>query len=171
MDISMHDEMFAIMKEEFEGLGMECALTPSEGEPQLGDTLRVLIAVTEQASPAILDLMLIQLWDGAYILQLYWTLTLSIGDGRAELEKALPVINFFCPIGSFGVFGEGELYHKYGLVIREDAEDGAALAKDALNAVAAIYTVLDNYGAAAISIADGSLTLQQAQDEGILPVL
>lgn len=169
MDITLQKQLFGLLEEQISAVGLETAPIPGSGGPQVGDGLRVLMGVTEQAVAALLELMVVRLSDDAHILQMYTTLPAPAG-GIDNLREALPGANFYCPLGSFGIFDRTQLYHKHALVLREEG-DADELCQDAMNTLLALYNVLDDYGGLLLAIANGRMTLQQAQQAGLLPAM
>ncbi len=166
MNSTVQNEIFAHLYGEFHKLNLNVSRISGASGNQLGDTMRVLIAVTQAAKPAVMDLTVANLSEEQSILQIYITLADAV-RAPAELDKALRAVNFFCPVGSFGMY-EQQLYHKYALVLDENLTP-ELMAFDAINAIAAVYTVLDYYGTVVSAIASGSKTLAQAFEAGILP--
>lgn len=169
MDATLQKQLFDLLEEELTAAGLKTAAEAGSGAPQIGDGMQVLLAVTERAVPALMELMVVHLPDGADLLQMYTTL--SVPDGGADrVREALPGANFYCPVGSFGLFHDDQLYHKHTLVLGED-QGAEALCQDAMNTLMALYNVLDDYGGRLLALAEGRITLEQAQGAGLLPKL
>lgn len=164
---STQKEMFDLLRNNIHETGMDTADVQGAGGPQIGDTLRVLLPLTDEAHPVCLDMMVASLGDGADIVQFYTTLTFEASENRDELEKAIRSFNFFCPLGSFGIFREEQLYHKYCMLLHEDA-DPDKLCADTLDALSVLYQVLDNYYPIAMRFAQGKTTFAQAIEQGEL---
>ena len=167
MHIAMQQELFELVEKEIRETGMDTASLPGTGGSQVGNTLRVLLPLTDEAHPAILDIMAATLNEGTDIIQFYATLTLEVGSGREELEKALPGLNFFCPVGSFGIFRRAQLYYKYSMLLRE-SQSAEQLCADVLDTLAAFYQVLDERYPLAMRLARGEVTFAQAIQGGEL---
>ncbi|MBR6738881.1 MAG: hypothetical protein IKL99_04345, partial [Oscillospiraceae bacterium] len=101
MDLSTQKELFTMIKNELDATGMDTVYVQSTGGVQVGDSLRVLLPMDDNGSPALMDFTAAVLGNDADILQYYTTLTLELGAGKAELEQAMSSLNFYCPIGSF----------------------------------------------------------------------
>ena len=149
-------------------LGLEHYLLEGAGGIQTGDTLRTLVPVTERGEAVIMELSLARFNEELDFLQFYTTLIMRIGEGRDELLRATFPINFYCPVGAFGVFEkEGQYYHKYGLVLDPEA-DMDLLEADAMTAFQALYDVLSEYFPVVSRMSEGELTYEQAVRERLL---
>ncbi|MDD3920642.1 MAG: hypothetical protein PHO41_05705 [Eubacteriales bacterium] len=161
MEAAMQQELFDLLKQEIKEMGMDTTDVEGAGGPQAGDTLRVLLPITDESIPVILDIMAINVGEDADIVQFYTTLSMELGSGREELIKAIPAFNFFCPIGTFGIFQQEQLYHKYGFLLRAGAT-AEELCTELLDVLAALYNVLDAHYPIAMRLADGEQTCEQA---------
>lgn len=170
MDLSLQNELFSLIKKDLGGTGMDTVYVPGVGGIQLGDTLRAVLPMNDEGAPALLDLMVANLGEDTYILQYYTTLTFELGAGKAELLKALPALNFYCPIGSFGIYGDHQLYHKYSIILDNDisAQELHAISMDAL---AVLYDILDGHYPLLMALANGEQTYDGAVASGELTAL
>lgn len=155
------------MERELKDTGLETAVLTGAGGAQVGDTLRVLLPMTDEGRPALMDFMAATIGEGADVLQYYTTLTMELPDkGREELIKAVPVFNFYCPLGSFGIFNGHQLYHKYSLLLKEEGAE--AIAADVLDCMTLLYDMLDEYYPLLMELAEGNVTLDETVEKGLL---
>ncbi len=166
MERQKYEELFDSLKGTLEGIGLETYMLPGIGGIQIGDTLRTLVPVTDQGDAVMMELSLAHLSDELCFMQFYTTLIMEVGAGYDQLKLAVEGINFYCPIGAFGIF-ETQLYHKYGLLMNQD-EDAEQLAADSMTALQVIYDILETYFPVATSISEGELTVEQAMEQGLL---
>lgn len=92
------------------------------GEPQIGDTLRVLLPVSD--SEAVLtDFMVFSFEADNDLLQLYTTVLVEIGEKYDALVKRLVQWNDVCPFGHFGIVErDRQLYHRYTMPVPVDSK-------------------------------------------------
>lgn len=146
MDLSKQQAIFSILKKELERQGLEPVLIPGPGKPQIGESLSLLLSVTEEGYPALLELMLVQLTGEMLLLQFYTTLLTALTpDTQTLLTEKLVELNFACPLGHFGLFPqEGQLYYKYTAVLNAALEP-SALAQVSMECMGSVYEMLDHY--------------------------
>ncbi len=174
MDIrEFQRELFKALNARFVELGFdaEAISDAEEGGPQIGDTLLFLLPITESDDRALADLRLVAIGESRYYVQIFMTLFTGLEKGYGELAQALPALNYYAGLGSYGTLeAKREFYLKYCFIVRElDLIDGAkgfaAALLDALDIVreqsAAVYPV-------AAALASGALTYAEALQKGIL---
>ncbi len=125
-------------------LGMDTTVMEGIGSPQIGDTLRILMPVTQEGHPVIAEFMVMEMAEDYDLLMIYTTVLSSLGGKKNELPEKLIEWNMNCPMGHYGIYEEeGQLYHKYSLPFLVDT-DPAVLADHALDLLTLIYEVLSN---------------------------
>ena len=101
-------------------IGLETATLKGE-EPQLGDTLRILLPVTDNKDFVLTEIMIGPYDDNALLIQIYTTMLAKIGPGYEALKEMLLDWNLTCPLGSFGIYRkELQFYHKYNYLMPTD---------------------------------------------------
>ena len=92
-------------------------------EPQLGDTLRALLPVTEAGDMVLTEVMMCPFTEDALLLQIYTTMIAEIGPGYEALKEMLLEWNLTASLGAFGIYRQNrQLYHKYNYIIPTDAD-------------------------------------------------
>ena len=112
-------------------------------EPQIGDTLRTLLPVTDTGDMILMEVMLGPYTEDALLLQIYSTMIVEIGPGYEALKEMLLDWNMTAPLGAFGIYRQGrQLYHKYNYIIPTDgdAEEMAAEVFYLLNLVLGVIS-------------------------------
>ena len=114
MDINiLFSELEKLLKEE----GLETYLMPGT-EPQIGETLRAMVPVTESGKAVLLEVMAVPFTEDAHLLQVYSTLIPEIGSAYEALKDALLDWNLTCPLGAYGIYKPlMQLYHKYNYLM------------------------------------------------------
>ena len=114
MDINIFfSELEKLLKQE----GLETYLMPGT-EPQIGDTLRAMVPVTESGEAVLLEVMAVPLTDDAHLLQIYSTVIPEIGSAYEALKDALLDWNLTCLLGAYGIYKPlMQLYHKYNYLM------------------------------------------------------
>ena len=111
-------------------------------EPQIGDTLRAMVPVTESGEAVLLEVMAVPLTDDAHLLQIYSTVIPEIGSAYEALKDALLDWNLTCTLGAFGIYRkERQLYHKYNYILPTD-EDPEEAAREVLYLISLIRNVI-----------------------------
>ena len=142
MDLKAAHQFFNLLDEKIQALGVETTYVEGIRSPQLGDTLRFLLPVTEEGDPVIMEVMVTELTDDADLLHIYSTLITALGEKAAELPQKLSEWNLLCPLGAYGIYEEeGQLFHKYTLPFPREAE-ADLLADDAMFLIELIHSVL-----------------------------
>lgn len=155
MDLSDQKTFFQMLGDKLDGLGLQTAPAAGSGQPQVGDTLRILVPVTEDGDVVLMELMVASLNEETDLLQFYTTLIMELGPGYEALSKALMQWNFLCPLGSFGIFEqEKQLYHKYGIPVSPKGDAGE-LAEQTLSILALLYDVISKQFPAAVRLSEG----------------
>lgn len=143
MDLAKQKQFFQILEQKLNGMGMQTAEAAGAGAPQIGDTLRVLVPITDEGEAVLLELMVAAIDEETDLLQFYTTMVMELAADRGQLARTLMQWNFLCPLGSFGVFEEGnQLYHKYGILLTGE-EELDRLAEHVIQILSVLYEVLE----------------------------
>lgn len=143
MDLAKQKQFFQILEQKLNGMGMQTAAAAGAGVPQIGDTLRVLVPITDEGEAVLLELMVAAIDEETDLLQFYTTMVMELAADRGQLARTLMQWNFLCPLGSFGVFEEGnQLYHKYGILLTGE-EELDRLAEHVIEILSVLYEVLE----------------------------
>lgn len=143
MDLAKQKQFFQILEQKLNGMGMQTAAAAGAGAPQIGDTLRVLVPITDEGEAVLLELMAAAIDEETDLLQFYTTMVMELAADRGQLARTLMQWNFLCPLGSFGVFEEGnQLYHKYGILLT-GGEELDRLAEHVIEILSVLYEVLE----------------------------
>ena len=143
MDLAKQKQFFQILEQKLNGMGMQTAAAAGAGAPQIGDTLRVLVPITDEGDAVLLELMAAAIDEETDLLQFYTTMVMELAADRGQLARTLMQWNFLCPLGSFGVFEEGnQLYHKYGIVL-DGTEELDELAERVILILSVLYEVIE----------------------------
>ena len=143
MDLAKQKQFFQILEQKLNGMGMQTAASAGAGAPQIGDTLRVLVPITDEGEAVLLELIAVAIAEGTVLLQFYTTMVMELAADRGQLARTLMQWNFLCPLGSFGVFEEGnQLYHKYGILLTGE-EELDRLAEHVIEILSVLYEVLE----------------------------
>ena len=143
MDLVRQKELFQILEQKLNGMGMQTAAAAGAGAPQVGDTMRVLVPITDEGEAVLLELMAAAIDEETDLLQFYTTMVMELAADRGQLARTLMQWNFLCPLGSFGVFEEGnQLYHKYGILLTGE-EELDRLAEHVIQILSVLYEVLE----------------------------
>lgn len=123
------------LNEILQNADVETAVVPGQ-DPQIGDTLKALLPVTEKNDKVLLEIMVAPFSDELFIVQLFTTILVEIGPGYENLKDAILDWNLVCPLGAFGMSRElHQLYHKYVVPFPTDT--------DALDLAAHVAVLLD----------------------------
>lgn len=143
MDLVRQKELFQILEQKLNGMGMQTAAAAGAGAPQVGDTMRVLVPITDEGDAVLLELMAASIDEETDLLQFYTTMVMELAADRGQLARTLMQWNFLCPLGSFGVFEEGnQLYHKYGILLTGE-EELDRLAEHVIQILSVLYEVIE----------------------------
>ena len=143
MDLAKQKQFFQILEQKLNGMGMQTAAAAGAGAPQIGGTLRVLVPITDEGEAVLLELMAAAIDEETDLLQFYTTMVMELAADRGQLARTLMQWNFLCPLGSFGVFEEGnQLYHKYGIVLN-GTEELDELAERVILILSVLYEVIE----------------------------
>ena len=141
MDLKGLHKFYEALGSALEEMGIEFSYVNGAGEPQIGDTMRILFPVTEDGHIALTEVLVTEYTEDLDLLMLYTTLVVELNEKAAELPEKLLGWNLTCPLGAYGVYEEEkQLYHKYTMPFDRDgaAED---LANDAVMLLELLFDV------------------------------
>ena len=142
MDLNAVHQFFRALEDKIHALEIETTYVEGIRSPQIGDTLRVLLPVTEEGHPVITEFMVTDFTDEEDLLLIYSTVIAKFNEKASELPQKLSGWNLLCPLGAYGIYEEeGQLFHKYTLPIPKEA-DAEALAGEAMFLLELVYSVL-----------------------------
>ena len=142
MDLNAVHRFFRNLEDQLHELEIETTYLEGLRGPQIGDTLRILLPITEEGHPVLTEIMVTEFTDDLDLLHIYSTLIVKSIDSISELKQKLSEWNILCPLGASGIFeedGERQLFHKYTLPFSMDAD---ALADEAMLLIELIHGVL-----------------------------
>ena len=147
----------SVLEKKLKELTLETSMLPNEGPPQVGDTLRFLLPFDEGEHCYVVTVSVFNMNDEAVLLEFYTVLLTDMGDTLPALRSELISWNYYCPLGSFGVYErERQLYHKHGVVLYEDDyQDLDALAEYGTALVALLYQTVTEKFAPAMELLQG----------------
>ncbi len=123
-------------------LGIQTNYVEGISRPQIGDTLRILMAVTKEGHPVVTEFMITEMAADYDLLIIYSTVLAKLGKRGSELPQKLLEWNILSPMGHYGIYEEeNQLYHKYSMPIPVDT-DPEALAEKAMDLLGLIYEQL-----------------------------
>ncbi len=123
-------------------LGIQTNYIEGIRSPQIGDTLRILMAVTQEGHPVVTEFMITEMAADYDLLIIYSTVLAKLGKRGSELPQKLLEWNILSPMGHYGIYEEeNQLYHKYSMPIPVDT-DPEALAEKAMDLLGLIYEQL-----------------------------
>ena len=155
MDLAKQKQFFQILEQKLNGMGMQTAAAAGAGAPQIGDTLRVLVPITDEGEAVLLELMAAAIDEETDLLQFYTTMVMELAADRGQLARTLMQWNFLCPLGAFGVFEEGgQLYHKYGVLLTGE-EELEELTERVILILSVLYEVIEQKYPLAAKFAKG----------------
>ena len=127
MDLNTVHHSFAKLEDMLHELEIETTYVKGSPEPQIGDTLRILLPVTEEGHPVLTEIMVTEFTDDLDLLHIYSTLIVRCNENVAELSQKLSEWNILCPLGAYGIYeadGERQLFHKYTFPLDRNADEG-----------------------------------------------
>lgn len=116
MDLNTVHHFFRRLEDRLNELGIETTYLEGLRGPQIGDTLRILLPITEEGHPILTEIMVSEFTDDMDLLHIYSTLIVKCGDKIEELAPKLSEWNILCPLGAYGIYEEDsvrQLFHKY----------------------------------------------------------
>ena len=125
MDLNTVHHSFGNLENLLHELELETAYVEGVRGPQIGDTLRILLPVTDEGHPVLTEIMVTEFTDDLDLLHVYSTLLLDC-ERLDELTQALSEWNLLCPLGAYGIFesdGKQQLFHKYTFPLDIDTAD------------------------------------------------
>ena len=96
MDLAKQKQFFQILEQKLNGMGMQTAAAAGAGAPQIGDTLRVLVPITDEGEAVLLELMAAAIDEETDLLQFYTTMVMELAADRGQLARTLMQWNFLC---------------------------------------------------------------------------
>ena len=166
--MNLWEQLFAMLEEAFGELGIEHKMIDGVEAPQIGNTLLAFLPVADEADQRVLlEIALAELGEGMLFLQFYSTVVFECVQSPDVLLEAINTVNFYCPVGSFGIFSEqGNMYHKYCLLI--DTEDSVeSIFENALMAFHAIHSILSLRAPLLAKLALGDIDVETAEQQGL----
>lgn len=155
MNAADRAKFFKLLQEDIKETEMQTNLIPPHDD--LGETLRVLMPVTDEGDPCLLEIMVSNFVEEADMVIFYTTLIGKIGAGYEDLLRALPKWNLDCPLGAFSIFETPEmkqLYHKYTILFDPDT-DPADLEDNVMFHLMLLYEVVSRYFVEARELSQG----------------
>ncbi len=155
MNTADRAEFFKLLQDDIQETDMWTNLVPAHDD--LSETLRVMMPVTDEGDPCLLEIMTSSFVEEADMLIFYTTMIAKIGPGYEDLFSAVSDWNAECPLGLFGIYKTPEmnqLYHKYTLLFDLDT-DPEELEDIAMFHLMLIYEVVSRKYKEARSISDG----------------
>ena len=143
MDLNTVHHAFRELEDQLHELEIETAYVEGVRGPQIGDTLRILLPVTEQGHPVLTEIMVTEFTDDLDLLHLYSTLIVRCNDQITELTQKLSEWNILCPLGAYGIYeedGTRQLFHKYTFPL--DRNDTEGFSDTAMLLIELIHGVL-----------------------------
>ena len=142
MDLKTAHQFFGKLDDQIQEIGIETTFVEGIRDPQIGDTLRILLPVTEEEYPVLTEVMVCSFSEDLDLLIIYTTLLTEMNEKAVDLPAKLSEWNIVCPLGAYGIFEEEEqLFHKYTFPFpREMSAD--ALGEDAMMLIGLIWDVL-----------------------------
>lgn len=119
MDLNMSHQFFHILNSQLHELGIDTTYIEGVHSPQIGDTLRILLPLTDEGHASIAEVMVTEFSDDLDLLHIYTTLVIELGENEPQLQKELIEWNLLCPLGAYGIYVDDDeqlphqLYHKY----------------------------------------------------------
>lgn len=142
MNAADRAQFFKLLQEDIQETDMWTKIVPAHDG--LSETLRVMMPVTDEGDPCLLEVMISNFVEEADLLIFYTTMVAKIGEGYEDLLHALPKWNLDCPLGAFGIYETPEvkqLFHKYTVIFDPDT-DPEDLEDDAMFHLMLIYEVI-----------------------------
>ncbi|MGN0623463.1 MAG: hypothetical protein ACI4JA_05885 [Oscillospiraceae bacterium] len=136
-----------------------------------GTLLRAIVPLgnSEDDLTALADIGIVTTANGTEIAQIYFTLTAELSDNaEAEIIKALPALNFYSLIGSYGIYDHNQVYFKYAIPISE-FDDNELRASEILDAFAVSFESLSGTYDAIIALASGTMDYSTAVKSELIP--
>ena len=132
-------------------LGVQTAMLDGV-EPQIGNTLRALMPVTNTGEVVLTEVMLGPLTEDALLVQIYSTMIVEIGPGYEALKEMILDWNLTAGLGAFGIYRQQrQLYHKYNYIIPTDA-DPEEMATEIFYLINLVVSVISEYYTDAIRL-------------------
>ena len=121
MDLNTVHHSFGKLEDMLHELEIETTYVEGVPGPQIGDTLRILLPLTEEGHPVLTEIMVTEFTDDLDLLHVYSTLLVECGENIAELTQKLSEWNL---LGAYGIYeedGARQLFHKYTLPLDKTA--------------------------------------------------
>lgn len=143
MNLNSVNRFFRKLEDQLHELEIETTYLEGLRGPQIGDTLRILLPITDEGHPVLTEIMVTEFTDDLDLLHIYTTLIVKSTDNISELPGKLSEWNILCPLGAYGIYeedGERQLFHKYTLPINRDSDE--ELADEAMLFIELIHGIL-----------------------------
>ena len=155
MDLNTVHHSFGKLEDQLHELEIETAYVEGVRGPQIGDTLRVLLPVTDEGHPVLTEIMVTEFTDDLDLLHLYSTLIVRCSDPIDALKEKLSEWNILCPLGAYGIYEENgacQLFHKYTYPLDKDStadfSETAMLLIELVHSVLSVqYSAFEEYAA------------------------
>ncbi len=142
MDLKGVHNFLANVEKQLDALGIESTYVSGTGEPQIGDTLRILLPITEEGHAAVTEIMITNIAGDLDLLMLYSTIIVVLNERKGELPQKLNEWNQLCPLGAYSIYEqEQQLSHKYTVPFDRDMEPDA-LADYAMTLLELLHSLL-----------------------------
>ncbi|MDR0491304.1 MAG: YbjN domain-containing protein [Oscillospiraceae bacterium] len=161
---TIRDSLFSRLEQIFGELKFEYNIEEHGNDPHIGSSLRVLAPIPDSDGQlALIEIIFTELGERMNYLQFYSTIAMKCNQSKDTLLQAINEVNFYCPVGYFGIFSEqGHLYHKYTLVFDDEEDDAEKMAGDALVAFHAIMMLFELRAPVLLKLALGVIDLESA---------
>ncbi len=121
MDKASVQAFQSALNEKIRALGIETTEVDGFGAPQIGDTLRILLPVSDKGEAVITDFMIFSYEANNDLLQIYSTVVVELAGELSPVVTQLNGWNSNCTLGFFGVVErDKQLYHRYTAPVAKD---------------------------------------------------
>lgn len=161
------NQIFELLLNEIGEAKLEARILNSEE----GSLLRAIVPMgnDEIIRAALADIAIVTTARGTEIAQIFFTLTAELAENAAEeIRKAVPSLNFYSLIGSYGVYDNSQVYFKYSIALSE-IDDSELRAGEILDALAASFESLNTVYDAVMTIAEGAMDYETAVQKELVP--
>lgn len=168
LDLKLAQQVFGDMEKRLRDTGIQVKNAPPGDPSQLGETLCALIPVNQADEMVLLEMMFVKLSEAVGMIRFFTTLAVDIEKGYDALLQADEYMNFFSPVGTFGLVPEEkQFFHKYSILV--EAEDGAERhINQVRRAFDVVYATLSSYLPAVLALTEEGKSFQEVLDQGLL---